>query len=132
MGTGQPAVHFHTVVASKIVIDTAFQCAFRSGGIRFRRQIHLNFIAAAEGDVAASFEFPLLVKCGPCIHGNLIGRGNRIITVYEYIFSYATALTFRLIVHVNICIGIVNLPFDGSHFGIFSNVHIGFTGHDLL
>ena len=131
VGTVQFSIYFHAVIAGNPVIHFGDQSALRSGGIGFRCHIHLNVIAAAEGNVAAIFKSALLFQFRPCIDSYLISRGNKIIAIHIYVFGYTSTLSFYLVRVINICIGIVNLAVDSSHFDIFANVHTGFAGHDL-
>ena len=132
MGTGQFAIDFHAVITGNPVFHAAFQRASRAADIGFRRQVHLDFIAAAEGDVAASFIFAFLVQFRPLVHGDLIGGNNRIIAVSKYVFRNAAALAFHLIVDIQIGIRIVNLAFSSRYLGILVNHYIGLAGQHLL
>ena len=131
MGACQRSVNFHTVITRDIVIYLGDQYAFQAAGISLRSQIHLDLVAAAEGDVAASFKFALLFQRRPLVYRDLICGIYSVIAVHPHIFPYAAALAFHLVGHVQIRISVINLPFFGSDRDIFANIHVGLCFYDL-
>ena len=131
MTAGQTAVHFHNVIAGNIIIHFGYEHAFQTAGIRFRRYIHFNLVAAAEGNVAAALIFAFLVQLRPFIHRDRICGCNSVIAVYPHVFPDAAAFAFYLVGNVYICIGVIHLASGRSHAGVFANVYAGLKIHRL-
>ena len=141
MRAGQLAVHRHAVVAGYRSIHQGSYSSFHPAGIGFRRHIHLDLVAAAEGDVVTGFIFTLLFQLHFFIDRNLIGGRDKRIAVRIDIFRYAAAFAFHLVIDIQIGIGIVNLPLACRNFGGrtcgtgiligLSNVYVG-SGFNYL
>ena len=141
MCTGQFTIYRHTVIAGNRSVHHAFYGSFHPTGIGFCSQIHLDLVAAAEGDVFPIFILALLHQFGFFIYGNFICRSDKRIAVRIDIFGYAAAFSFYLIINIQIGISFVNLPLACSNFGCrigrsvirsgLPNVHVG-SGFDFL
>ena len=127
VGALQFPVYFHAIVAGDPVIRNGGRRSSRAADICLCRHVHLDFVAAAEGYVAAVFIFAGLFQLGVLAYGHLICGCDKAVAVHKQVFSQAAALAFHLVDDVHIGIGVIYLAFLGSHAGIFANGHIGFA-----
>ena len=117
IGAGQFSVHFYAVGPGNRRVHQGPHHSFHSAGIGFGHQIHLDLVAAAQGDVAAAFVLAFLFQYRILIDGNRIGRSDKGIRIGIDIFRHAACFAFHLIGHVYIGMGVENLTPACGHFG---------------